>query len=377
MESADVGLIVIDEPAPEPIWKTLKSRRRMGCVTLMPMTPLDVEPYILSEIKTRVGSKGYYHIEASVYDACRERGIRGHLDPKIIDEMVASYSEDERESRVYGRFMYFSERIYGNLERSKHFRDPDEFPIDFAVDKVLHVVDPADGRETASIWMAVKPNGRRIVFTEAPVYDMRLFWEIKRVTGTVYDDVEGWYRIEDSYPEMSPYRRIIDKVFGFQRRGGRTIAKIYMDCGRELSDRLAEDGRRLKKAFIFSPSYRSNSDKGEIAYGHDIVREMLEPMSDGEPGLIIWNTCHHTWNGMFSYVRKRARGVTDSYKAAGSTKIVEKFKDFPDCVRYGCCEPVSFDNTSADQNKSSSEKNNLTSSGNEKNIASKIAGMLS
>src|SRR5678816_963601 len=106
MESANVGLVVIDEPAPQFIWNAVKSRVRMGALTLLPMTPLNVEPYIIDEIAKTNNPDLYAQITASVYDACEERGIRGHLEAQIIDEMVEKYPPDEREARVYGKFMY-------------------------------------------------------------------------------------------------------------------------------------------------------------------------------------------------------------------------------------------------------------------------------
>ncbi len=72
----------------------------MGCITLLPMTPLYCDPYILDEINKAVeeGRPGYHHLKADVYEACSRRGTRGHLDPEIIDAMVDAYDEDEKQA---------------------------------------------------------------------------------------------------------------------------------------------------------------------------------------------------------------------------------------------------------------------------------------
>ena len=156
MESASVGLIILDEPAPESIWKAVKSRGRMGCLYLLPMTPLNVEPYILDEIDRNKNDNLYARVTASIYDACERRGVRGHLDPQIIDEMVEKYPEDERQARVYGEFMYFREKIWTALDPSVHFVNPEDYPVDFAKDYIVQTVDPHDSRPSACIYGALQ-----------------------------------------------------------------------------------------------------------------------------------------------------------------------------------------------------------------------------
>ena len=93
-------------------------------------------------------------------------------------------------------------------------------------------------------------------------------------------------------------------------------------------------------------SYRSPGQWTEIAYGHNRVRELLRALpDDGKPGLVVWNTCKHTWNGLTHYVQKHKTTRADQDLALGSGKPVEKQKDFPDTVRYGVCYDVQHLNT--------------------------------
>lgn len=355
MESATVGLIIGDEPFTEDIWKALKSRRRMGCVTMLPMTPLDVEPFVVDEVEkfAREGRVGFFRIMASVYDACKVRGVRGHLDPDIIDEMVAGYSEEERQARAYGDFMYFSERIYPTLDAERHWVDPEDYPLrKDGTARVLNVVDPHDGRPCAVIWgqaQAIehgqeyqklirmgkaKQQYRRIVFYETPLETNEPFWDM-RMKRTLGEEVELWHTVETEVIKeelgVSTNTRVLDRHFGWQTRNSATVANT-----------LLEEGRKRGASFVFKPSYDSKGEGTELAFGHNAVREMLQDLEDGKPGLVIWKNCWHTWNGLIHYIRKRAKN-SDVTKAIGETKIVEKYKDFPDVVRYLVCEKIMFD----------------------------------
>ena len=335
-ESANVGLGIIDEPMPEELWKAYKSRRRMGCNTLMPMTPLDCPPYIIDEVKDAAdeGRKGYTHLTASVYDVCKVRGVRGHLDATIIDEMVAGYDAEERDARAYGKFMSFSGMIYPEWDDKLHVVSPKKYPLpdpkEYNYD-IVHVVDPHDGRFSAALWAFVQvlPTGeeRIVIFADAPNIRDRHFWDFKR-SATTMEEVQSWYDVEKEHGIGRRYvHRIMDKRFGWQTRGQTCLADLY-----------AEAGENIGRDFAFSPSYDSPTKEGEIAYGHRMVKQALRPLSDGIPQVVVWRTCTHVINGMKHYIRKKMTGKTSDDYASADGKIVEKYKDFPDAVRYLICD---------------------------------------
>ena len=325
-ESANVGVIVADEPMPEPLWRAVKSRRRMGAVTLLPMTPLYTPPYILDEVKRAVdrGDKGYYHLKATVYDACRSRGKRGHLDSEIVDAMVKSYDPEERQARAFGEFTYFSGLIYPSINRDVHFVEPEDYPIP-GYSRIFHVVDPHDSRMSACIWAALTPTGRYIIFSEYPNNTTQPYWDMKRPY-SIEKEVEQWLEIEKVNPDWKVDNRIMDRTFGWQTRGQRTLSDIYL-----------QEGKKHGVSLAFSPSYKGGRAEGEIQMGHKLVRKQLEPMKDGKPGLVIYNNCYHVWNGLTHYVRKHEQSKSSGDRGAGEGKIVEKYKDFPDVVRYLVC----------------------------------------
>ena len=95
-------------------------------------------------------------------------------------------------------------------------------------------------------------------------------------------------------------------------------------------------------SFPVVPSYTAKGEELELTYGHKKVREQLGDLEDGYPGLLIWNHCMHTWNGLNSYIRKHETTKLAEDKPVGQGKIVEKFKDLPDVVRYGVCAAISI-----------------------------------
>lgn len=324
-ESANVGVVCADEPMPEHLWKAVKSRRRMGAVTLLPMTPLYTPPYILDEIQQASddGVAGYHHLKASVYDACRDRGKRGHLKSDIVDQMVEGYDAEEREARAFGEFAYFSGRIYDELDRNIHFVNPEDYPIQSG-SRIFQVVDPHDSRFSAVIWASISPKGRVTIFDEYPNDTSRPYWEFSKGK-TIEEEVEGWINVEKKYP-YKEYTRIMDRIFGWQTRGQRFLFELYMN----------ESGKQGKH-MAFTKSYQSSAKEGEVQFGHKSVRQLIKPMDDGKPGLVIHNNCYHTWNGLIHYIRKHETTKASTDRGAGMGKIVEKYKDFPDVVRFLAC----------------------------------------
>jgi hypothetical protein len=221
--------------------------------------------------------------------------------------------------------MFFKERIYENLRADLHYVSPEEYPVTSQC-LFYHVFDPADGRPTADLWGAITPTGRKIVFHEAPEDQSRKFWEMKG-SDPINAHMQSVQFIEEKLAQQLGFRfnpvRIVDYHFGNQTRG--VDKKVLINEYRKAGWRNLQE------------SYKS-SGVSELVFGHNKVREALQMMpSDGKPGLVIWRNCLHTWNGLTHYIRKRPRTEAEMMQRATSGKIVEKFKDFPDVVRYFVC----------------------------------------
>ncbi|MBC8387074.1 MAG: hypothetical protein H8E13_03370 [Actinobacteria bacterium] len=312
--------MIIDEPMPQNLWKAAKSRRRKGCISVMIMTPLFTPPYVLDEVQKNIDEDkpGYFHVMGDVYTACKKRGKRGYLDADIVDAMVSDYDEDEREARAFGKFMYFSSMIYPGLKKELHFVDPEEYPLKSHY-LYYHVVDPHDGRANAEIWAALTPEGRFIVFDELPDNKNISFWDMKSPV-TIDENIQQIMFKEKEH--LIHPKRIMDRYFGLQTRG------VYK---KNLFDEYADRGLH------FVESYKTVNRNTEISYGHNKVRQLLKYLPDGKPGLVIWNTCYHAWNGISHYIRKRETSKRSNDRPLADGKLVEKYKDYPDLFRYLVC----------------------------------------
>jgi len=339
-EAAQVGIIVMDEPAPLPIWKAIKSRRRNGCLTLLPMTPLYCPPYIVDEVTKGVNQKklGYYKVEASVYEASTDTinhgGVRGHLDPPTIEEMVDSYDEEEKQARIYGKLMYFSGSVYPEYSEELHVVDPEDWPIVARKYTIFQVTDPHDSRPCACLFAAVTPPDkygmpRVIIYAETPDDDdgrkkSKQFWEYKQAP-TLKQETERWTQIEEMFHAKADYR-ILDKRFGWQKRARTTFHKLFSKLG-----------------FNFIPSYDAPAGEGEILYGHTEVKRFLQKDENGIPYLLIHPSCRHVRAGFTYYIRRKLIGKASEDVAESDGVLVEKYKDFMDLVRYlivGIITPV-------------------------------------
>jgi len=95
---------------------------------------------------------------------CKEHGIRGHLEHKHIEQMVAEYPEDERQARVYGKFQHLIGLVYKKWNRDVHVIEP--FALDPREWCVYHSLDPHPRNPDAGLWIAVNSKGTKIVVDE-------------------------------------------------------------------------------------------------------------------------------------------------------------------------------------------------------------------
>jgi len=336
LESFTTGLFVFDEPPPLHFWEAIPARTRKGALVLMPLTPLECEPFIQDEIieKADSGIKGYRHIKTSTLEVLDDKE-RGHYDKEIFLAQAEKYSPEEYEARVDGKLMYFSERII-TVDESIHRVEPSKYPLKPNY-MYFHIFDPGDGKPNADIWGAVTPEGRKIVFHEAPIDKNKDFWDMKGGT-TVKDHIRQCLFIEQGFERQFGFKmnftRIVDYHFANQTRGG-LKTNLWEDYSREA--------KKQGVKFHLNASYSTTgSGETEIIFGHKHLRQSLQYLPDGKPGLVFWDNCYHCWRGATHYVRKRAKTEAEMMQPATGRKIVQKYKDFMDVIRYFDCNEVYF-----------------------------------
>ena len=177
-ESAQVGMVGLDESTPFSIWEGLPARLSAGGVFFMPQTPENIDAYIITDVvkKAKAGVPGYRHIKGNTWEVTTDKE-RGHYDPDVLRNQIERFSEDEVRIRVYGEILYFKERVISGLNDKLHLVDPADYPL-LSNYLYFHIIDPHAARPNAEFWGAVTPEGRYIIFAERPEDKTSPFWNM-------------------------------------------------------------------------------------------------------------------------------------------------------------------------------------------------------
>lgn len=178
-ESVTLGWAWFDEPPPEAILKATIARMRKGGIIFIGATPLAGSAYLYDmfakgEVEIEVtssetGAKMKYkrkvgYVEADIESACKTHGVRGHLDHDAIMQIIAEYSEDEKQARIYGKFQHLAGLVFKTFSRKVHVIPPFEITErDFSVYEML---DPHPRNPDACMWLAVDRKGTKYVVDE-------------------------------------------------------------------------------------------------------------------------------------------------------------------------------------------------------------------
>jgi len=178
-EGVTLGWAWFDEPPPEAIFNATVARMRRGGIIFIGATPLAGSAYMYDkfakgkidiEVKSEQTGALMRHerkiayIEADIESACREHGCRGHLKHADIMNIIAEYSEDEKQARIYGKFQHLVGMIFKNFDRNVHVIEP--FNIDLRNFAVYEFLDPHPRNPDACMWVAVDKNNIKYVIDE-------------------------------------------------------------------------------------------------------------------------------------------------------------------------------------------------------------------
>lgn len=178
-ESVTLGWVYFDEPPPEAIFKAIISRMRRGGIIFIGATPLEGSAYLYDtvangaieiEVTTEEGgepekvSRKIGYIEAGIESACKEHGIRGHLEHSDIIQMVAEYDEDEKQARIYGKFQHLVGMVFKRWNPKIHVIPG--FNVSMRDFTVYEFLDPHPRNPDAVMWVAVDKNGTKYVVDE-------------------------------------------------------------------------------------------------------------------------------------------------------------------------------------------------------------------
>ena len=300
-EGGNLGLVICDEPPPRGIYHACITRLRMGGVLFVLMTPLTEAAWFFDEVVPRNENRIVY---ASMEDACKEHGVRGHLDHAQIMKMVEEMDPDEIEARVHGKAMYLKGLIYKTFDYKVHVAKQNiAVPWDAPI---YHIVDPHIDKPFAMIWGFPDKQG---VFRQVDEWPNEDFYRMKGCSFGIADykkiiamKEEGW-KIQ---------KRVIDRHFA-------DIRSLHTNS--TLREGFSKVGLR------FDASYQASEEMetGILGVRSALRYNTKKPIdSVNQPKYIVDPRCKNTIKGFQRWSFDPKTG-----------KVRDEYKDFMDCVRYG------------------------------------------
>lgn len=306
-ESATLGAILFNEPPSEDIYSACVGRTRRGAIFGFFMTPLMHSAWIQDKLVDSHSERSAL-VTADIEDNCKEHGIRGILEHKHIERMMAEWDPEQLEARAHGKFMHLASVIFGNsFKREIHVVSDDLKAPEGS--QWFTIVDPARGKPWAIATGWVDPTQRIVFDDEYPKED---WLRCKETKNTLRDYADILRLMEAShFPEW----RIIDRHFANARN----------DYGTTLKRDLAE-----KFGLEFRDSYNCEE---EVETGILKVKDFLGyndkmPIDDVNcPRVRFKARCKNMIRSMERWDRnpQTLRANADS-----------PYKDHADLVRYGC-----------------------------------------
>jgi len=330
-----------DEPPPQRIFNAAeRGKIKTDAPSWFTMTPLR-EAYIHDKFSSKADfDDEILVIRGAIWENCRdwcfrcdltikenesERNIKkcpqcektmGFLPKSGILEYLKTLDEDERETRELGIWKHLSGLVYKELDHGIHTYDDFPPPLHFMK---IEAIDPHDAKPTNVLFGAVSPEeieiGGRILH--------RIYWYTYLAIKGDYDAVARAIKARRAqFGYDQPSFVVMDEKYGLR-------TQATQKCWKEELE--ARGITRIRT---------SKSSSGDVARGHQKVREYLKlhhSVSLGKtmPGMMFAKRGCAGENGpiheMFNYQWKE-----------GTEKPEEKFKNFPDCVRYVALEEPTY-----------------------------------
>lgn len=238
---------------------------------------------------------------------------------------------DEKKSRIYGLPINMTGRIYMAFSKFIHITTIEHMPEGHYT--IYHVLDPHDRKPWAMIWIAVHKTGSIYVIDEYPN---------KPITEMHSDDktyAEYAKLIRDKEVEIKElfgcgiHKRILDPNFG-----NKTV---------QLAKRQGGQSTTTPKKELQRLGFTFRDGIDAIEAGHLKVRELLHftrREDTGEitkqPQLMFTDNCTNCITSMSRYSRKEVTTVSGDEKDRVGPQ--EKYKDHPDCIRYGAMSNLRY-----------------------------------
>lgn len=268
------------------------------------LTPLR-EPWLYDEFISKAkDDKDVYFLNVDMYD-------NPFTTKEEKDFFAKRLTEDEKEAMIHGRFRHLTGLVYKTFDPSVHVIPKDKIKIGSKWPKFF-VCDPHDRKPHFGIWATVDPLG-----------NIYIIGEIK-FPGTIQE-----------FAKQVFMRELLNKDLAIK-----PAEVIRVGDPNKMNTPSAVNGLKLKEEFSKYGLHFITDVNDDIALGHLAVAGKLaydktKPLSTtNKPKLyFLQENCQDVIRYMQLY-------VWDEWKGSGKDsrgqkeKPQEKFKDFPDCIRY-------------------------------------------
>lgn len=289
-----------DEPPPqEKFIATARGLVDYGGRSWLTLTPIR-EPWIYDEFILKQNPDVFF-INIDTYD-------NPHLSKENIEKLLRLLTDDNKESRLHGKFKNLIGRIYKDFDPDLHCISETKVPIDSRW-PVFFVLDPADRRPHHGIWARVNPFGTIYIVDELVF------------KGTIFEVSKEILK-----------REITNKIDPLN-----VIRILDPNKGETPS---AVSGLKLKDEFAKHAVYFLTNVNDDVALGHLAVAEKLgwdktKPISTtNHPKLFfVKERTPECVKQLLTYVWDEWKGSNkDSRSSKEKPKDINK--DMPDCIRY-------------------------------------------
>ena len=290
-ESKTIDHVWIDEPVRRNIFVALKrGMLTTGGHVWFTCTPLD-EPWLYDEIYMRADKDP----RIEVFEGCSDENTK--ISQKDKDDFLSVLTEDEIETRWFGKFKHLAGRVFKAYKPEIHLVPSFDIPSHWPV---WSAIDPHTNKPHAVMFMAVDPHDNFYVCNE-----IFTACEMRELAGHI-KDVQEPYNLQE---------RLIDTSAQGKDWKQKSAREMLEDYG--LSTKLAQK-KNLKKSGII------------------LINQLFK-----QNKLFIMQHCHRTHRELTLQVYKRNK--RDEQNVLEEPE--KKFDDMTDALRYILVERPSYQGT--------------------------------
>ena len=264
-QGSSLDFVWFDEEPPKDIYDECRMRviDKRGDI-FGTMTPLKGLTFIYDEIYLNSGNS------KEVWYEFMEWGDNPYLNKEEVDALTFSLSEDQLESRRYGRFKSSSGLVYPEFDENIHvLKQPFDIPLDW---QDTLSIDPGLNNPLSCHWYAVDYDGNVYVVAEHFEAGQDVTYHAQKIKQI--SDKLGWKR--DSRGRISA---LIDSAANQRTLSGiKSVSELFIEQGIIVNPKVNKD--------MFSGIQR--------------VKQYLK-LNDGKPKLYIFPNCVNLISDLKSY----------------------------------------------------------------------------